>query len=48
MEKEAQDGESVVEEGSLTDLSIDEQFTVFGFHAGRLYWPGTAYAMVVS
>ena len=46
MEKE--EVEMTVEHGSLADLSIDELYTetFFGFHAGRLLWPGTTYAMV--
>ena len=37
-----------IEHGSMADLSIDEQLTdtLFGFHFGRMFWPGTAYAEV--
>ena len=46
MEKE-NDG-WIIEQGSVADLSIDEQLTdsLFGFHAGRILWTGTAYAEV--
>lgn len=38
----------IIEQGSLADLSIDEQLTdsLFGFNAGRILWPGTSYAEV--
>ena len=46
MEKE-NDG-WIIEQGSVADLSIDEQLTdsLFGFHVGRILWPGTSYAEV--
>ena len=38
----------IIEHGSMADMSIDEQLTdsLFGFHAGRILWPATAYTMV--
>lgn len=46
MEEQTRDG-WIIEHGDLSDLSIDELLTAFdGFHAGRLFWPGTAYAEV--
>ena len=45
-ERRSEDG-WIVEHGNLSDLSVDEMLTAFdGFHAGRLLWPGTAYAEV--
>ena len=45
-ERRSEDG-WIVEHGNLSDLSVDELLTAFdGFHAGRLLWPGTAYAEV--
>lgn len=46
MEDQTEDG-WIIEHGNLSDLSIDELLTAFnGFHAGRVLWPGTAYAEV--
>jgi hypothetical protein len=46
MEDQTEDG-LIIEHGDLSDLTIDELLTTFdGFHAGRKFWPGTAYAEV--